>query len=75
MSDPQEPAQERTRLSPWLSRELHKALDERDPETIFMILGDYLEYQKLHMPTDRIADWQAARSVRDRAGHAQPGAE
>ena len=59
MSDPQEPARERTRLSPWLSHELHKSLDARDPETIFMIIGDYLEYQQLRMPSDRIADWRA----------------
>lgn len=58
MSDSQEPTQERTRLSPWLSRELHKALDDRDPETVFMIIGDYLKYQKLRMPADRIADWR-----------------
>lgn len=57
MSDLQERSKERTRLSPWLSHELHKSLDARDPETIFMILGDYLEYQKLQMPADRIADW------------------
>ena len=50
---------DRKRLDPWLSNELRAALDERDVDAVFILIGDYLEYHKLRMPAERLADYRS----------------
>ena len=55
------------RLDPWLANQLRDALDARDADTIFALIGGYLEKQKLQMPAARLADWRARGLVEDGA--------
>ena len=63
MSDPRSP--ERRRLAPWLANELRDALDARDIDTIFALIGGYLEQNELRMPVHRLADWRARGLIED----------
>ena len=53
------------RLDPWLANQLRDALDARDADTIFALIGSYLEKQELRMPAARLADWRARGLVEE----------
>ena len=53
------------RLDPWLANQLRDALDARDADAIFALIGGYLEKQNLRMPAARLADWRARGLVED----------
>ena len=63
MSDPS-PTEQR-RLAPWLANELRDALDARDADTIFALIGGYLEQNKLRMSSERLADWRQRGLIED----------
>ena len=46
-------------LNPWLANQIRDALNARDVDTVFMLLGDYLEYHRLRVPASRLADYRA----------------
>ena len=55
------------RLDPWLANQLRDALDARDADTIFALVGGYLDKQNLRMPATRLADWRARGLVEEGA--------
>ena len=46
-------------LDPWLADQMRDALNARDADTVFALIGDYLEYNGLRMPAHRLADFRA----------------
>ena len=63
MSDPSPTT--RKRLAPWLANELRDALDARDVDTLFALIGGYLEQNELRMPAKRLAEWRERSLIED----------